>query len=259
MRNSATNHSGMTEAKSKQGKVTPENLEEAAKLRPLWEAAKAEGRVTSQEAFGAANDIGNQAAVGFFLNGKTALSMKAAIGFARGLGCRVDAFSPRLAKEIKGIASAAAPGLRAGLDRLAGPKGSAPVNNLTAESWVDQSVSHFERTVLPTITWEDAMRGDELPTEFCLVAPDDALAPKLRAGTKIIWSTTKPPKLGAPILIRTREGHVYMRLMGERPLPGGFIAAPRTQGPTFRTFDSEKDGLTILAVFDGLRGDYEDF
>jgi hypothetical protein len=58
---------------------------------------KANG-VATQAAFGEAYDIGNQAAVGFFLNGQTALSLKAARGFALGLGVQIDAFSPRLAE-----------------------------------------------------------------------------------------------------------------------------------------------------------------
>lgn len=51
MHNSATNHPGMPEVRSKQGKITPEHRQEAAKLKALWEEAKATGSVTSQEAF----------------------------------------------------------------------------------------------------------------------------------------------------------------------------------------------------------------
>jgi hypothetical protein len=86
---------------SKRGNVTDEHRQEAARLRALWERErerlKAAG-LGSQEAFGAEFKIGNQAAVGFFLNGKTALSPKAAAGFARGLRCDVKDFSPRLAE-----------------------------------------------------------------------------------------------------------------------------------------------------------------
>ena len=92
----------MTEDTNKRGKVTDEHRQEAARLRSLWDRRNAERRDAgqprlTQEAFGAEFGIGNQAAVGFFLNGKTALSIKAAAGFARGLGCRIGDFSPRLA------------------------------------------------------------------------------------------------------------------------------------------------------------------
>jgi hypothetical protein len=85
---------------SKQSKVTDEHRHEAALLREIWERKQPELRARghgTQAAFGHEFDIGNQAAVGFFLNGKTPLSAKAARGFATGLGCRVADFSPRLA------------------------------------------------------------------------------------------------------------------------------------------------------------------
>lgn len=67
----------MGETKNRRGTVTPENLEEAARLKRLWLDAQPALRkqgLGSQEAFGAHFGIGNQAAVGFFLNGHTALS-----------------------------------------------------------------------------------------------------------------------------------------------------------------------------------------
>lgn len=85
---------------ARRGNVTDEHRAEAARLKAIWlrerDRLLASG-VGSQEAFGQAFEIGNQAAVGFFLNGKTALSPKAAAGFAKGLRCHVADFSPRLA------------------------------------------------------------------------------------------------------------------------------------------------------------------
>jgi transcriptional regulator with XRE-family HTH domain len=74
--------------------VTPENLEESRKLKAIWDA---KSKLTQTE-FGERYDIGSQAAVGFFLNGKSALSMKAARGFARGLGVPIADFSFRLSR-----------------------------------------------------------------------------------------------------------------------------------------------------------------
>lgn len=84
----------------RRGKVTEEHAEEARRLKELWlesEGSRARRGVKSQEAFGQEFKIGNQSAVGFFLNGQTALSMKAARGFARGIPCDIADFSPRLA------------------------------------------------------------------------------------------------------------------------------------------------------------------
>jgi len=69
-------------------------------LRAIWNRMKdtlAERGWATQEKFGHQFGIGNQSAVGAFLNGRTALSPKAAAAFARGLNCKVSEFSPRLA------------------------------------------------------------------------------------------------------------------------------------------------------------------
>jgi len=86
--------------KNRQAKVTPENLEESARLRALWELHQprlAQLGYGTQELFGAKFNIGGQAAVGHFLNGRSPISLKAALGFSRGLGVPVADFSPRLA------------------------------------------------------------------------------------------------------------------------------------------------------------------
>jgi transcriptional regulator with XRE-family HTH domain len=86
---------------SRRAKVTPETKEEARRLSELW-ATRAH---PSQAEFGETYGVGNQSAVGQFLRGDTPLSLKAARGFAEGLGVRIEDFSPRLAAEAAAIAS----------------------------------------------------------------------------------------------------------------------------------------------------------
>lgn len=85
---------------TRRAKVTPEHQEESRRLLSIWNRMKptlvARGYGT-QEAFGAMFSVGNQAAVGHFLHGRSAISMKAAVAFAQGLECKVSDFSPRLA------------------------------------------------------------------------------------------------------------------------------------------------------------------
>lgn len=88
----------------RRSKVTPEHLEEARKLKAIWDRERPRLKAASlgtQEAFGHHYDIGNQSAVGFFLNGQAPLSLKAAVAFARGLGCAVSDFSDRLARQLR--------------------------------------------------------------------------------------------------------------------------------------------------------------
>lgn len=88
---------------NKKAKVTDEHREEARALKEIW--IKANPR--SQKEFAVEFGIGGQTAVSNFLNGTSALSLKAATGFAVGLGCRIEDFSPRLAAEAAHIAEAA--------------------------------------------------------------------------------------------------------------------------------------------------------
>lgn len=88
----------------RKAKVTDVHRAEAAKLRELW--PKRPGQET-QAVFGETYGVGNQSAVGQFLRGDAPLSLKAARGFAEGLGCEISAFSPRLAASAASIAAVA--------------------------------------------------------------------------------------------------------------------------------------------------------
>lgn len=48
--------------------------------------------------------LGNQANVGHYLNGRSALNLKAARAFAEVLGCDIGDFSPRVARELASLA-----------------------------------------------------------------------------------------------------------------------------------------------------------
>lgn len=80
----------------RKAKITPENVQEAAKLRAIWDATPDK---PNQAIFGDRFEIGSQSAVTLFLNGKTPLSLKAARGFAKGLRRDIAEFSTRLAAE----------------------------------------------------------------------------------------------------------------------------------------------------------------
>lgn len=80
---------------SKKAIVTEEHREESALLSALWDRLPH----PNQTIFGEQYDVGSQSAVGQFLRGDTPLSLKAAAGFAMGLGVKISEFSPRLAKQ----------------------------------------------------------------------------------------------------------------------------------------------------------------
>lgn len=91
---------------TRKAKITPEMKEEAQRLRKLWDERSHPGQAEFGEKYG----IGNQSAVGQFLRGETPISLKAARGFAQGLGCTIEEFSPRLAQEAAALANLAPAG-----------------------------------------------------------------------------------------------------------------------------------------------------
>lgn len=77
-------------------KVTSETLEESRRLKAIWDSTEHPGQAIFGEEFG----IGSQSAVGQFLRGERPLSLKAAIGFSKGLKCNISDFSTRLTETI---------------------------------------------------------------------------------------------------------------------------------------------------------------
>lgn len=119
----------MAQHESRRAKVTPETKEEARKLRELWDSRSH----PSQAEFGEIYGIGNQSAVSQFLRGYAPLSLKAAYGFAQGLRCRIEDFSPRLASEAAAIGGmVAGGGLSTEFAALA-----AAAEQLTTTEWRD--------------------------------------------------------------------------------------------------------------------------
>lgn len=94
----ATNNRCMTA--DKRAKITDLHLKEAAKLKALWDARQH----PTQAVFGERFDLGNQANVGHYLNGRSALNLKAARAFAEVLECDIADFSPRVAQELAALA-----------------------------------------------------------------------------------------------------------------------------------------------------------
>lgn len=94
--NSAANNLEVTDPK--RAKITDEHRAEAERLFALWKASTSR---RSQADFGEHYGLGNQANVGHYLHGRSALNPKAAAAFAAELGCQVEDFSPRVAAEVR--------------------------------------------------------------------------------------------------------------------------------------------------------------
>ncbi|WP_395026572.1 helix-turn-helix transcriptional regulator [Comamonas odontotermitis] len=129
----------MTEKKAPIADVT---AQEAMRLRALWNSTEHPG----QAVFGEEFDIGSQSAVGQFLRGLRPLSLKAAIGFARGLKCSIEDFSPRLASTA---AQAAAVGLPQGSSSGSPAEEVAQLHIGTHEQMPPPSVGPSSEVIIP--------------------------------------------------------------------------------------------------------------
>lgn len=96
----------------------------------------------------------------------------------------------------------------------------------------------------PLITWGENMHKD-LPRKFRVAAPDDSMAPRVRAGELLEFDTSLQPRAGDGVLVRDDAGHHFFRIYRERR-PGHWEAA--ALNPAFQGLDSERDGLHVLAV-----------
>lgn len=116
---------------------------------------------------------------------------------------------------------------------------------------VAHEVSHRGRTVAPPhIAWDDLMRIP-LEAEFQTVAADDAMAPEVPRGSRVIFVTGVQPVAGDFVLVADNQGVHYLREY--RQLRPGHWQA-HALNPAYLPLDSERDGLRVLAVFDGMRG-----
>ncbi|MES4613565.1 LexA family transcriptional regulator [Ewingella sp. CoE-038-23] len=81
--------------------LTTEQLEDAKRLKALYESKKKELKVTQ---YTIADELGiSQGAVGHYLNGRNALNAKIAASFAKVLEISIADFSPKLAKEASSL------------------------------------------------------------------------------------------------------------------------------------------------------------
>ena len=81
-------------------------LQDSARLKSLFQAKRGELKLTQEKLAADLGDGVTQGAVSHFMNGRTALSVNAAVVFARALGVPVSEISPTLAAQIEKMSEA---------------------------------------------------------------------------------------------------------------------------------------------------------
>lgn len=84
-----------------------------------------------------------------------------------------------------------------------------------------------------------------LPQAFKLAAPDDSMAPRLRAGQIVEFETGIDPRPGDGVLVADSDNKPYIRLFVEGR-QGHWEA--HAVAPGYRVMERDADGLKILAV-----------
>ena len=120
-------------------------------------------------------------------------------------------------------------------------------NPTTWSSGVAQFMSQLRPQTVPSITREQLMSEfrDSPPEVFRLAAFDEAMAPRVKPGAVLTFSTSEEPRPGDGVLIRDASGAVHFReyLMGR---PGVWVA--HAENRLYQPMESDRDGLEVIAV-----------
>lgn len=100
----------------------------------------------------------------------------------------------------------------------------------------------------PTVTW-GAMRHEALPGVFLLTVPDNAMADRVLKGHIARFNKHLDPRAEDGVLVEDRAGKWHIRIYSPGA-EGRFSALAKN--PAYQPLESERDGLTVLAVLVGL-------
>ena len=180
----------MTE--SKRQKITDEYLEEAARLKTLWNARPQR----TQAEFGERYGLGGQANVGHYLLGRSSLNAKAVAALSTKLGIPASEFSPRVAAALRKMTSG-----------IPVPAALAPVG-VPISSW-DEPPDSYVR--LPVMC--DAPAGPERFPQLEKVRPVDVLESYIR---KKLNASPGSLKVSEELPLREVPGrlHIQGRVLG---------------------------------------------
>lgn len=90
-----------------------------------------------------------------------------------------------------------------------------------------------------------------LPELFLIEAPDDAMAPAVRKGQRVEFSTGLTPNPDDGVLVRDKVGNLYFRQFKPRRA-GLWEAHPKNSA--FLPLSSTEDGLEVVAVLTAVHG-----
>lgn len=182
--------------------LTTEQLEDAKRLKALYESKKKERGVT-QYTIADELDI-TQGAVGHYLNGRNALNASVASSFAKLLGVNVSDFSPTLASTI---ASQAEVSGETTLEYAGKPRmGAIPVVG-EAILGVDGMIDMVEIRA----GWLQIYSSDK--EAYGLKVKGDSMHPRIQSGEFVVIEPNTHVHSGDEVFVRTTDGHNMIKVM----------------------------------------------
>lgn len=180
--------------------LTTEQLEDAKRLKALYESKKKELGVTQ---YTIADDLGiTQGAVGHYLNGRNALNVEVASGFARLLQVSISDFSPSIAAKVAEQAA-----------------------SLNGESNVKYIGEYRPGKRYPVLSSVQAGAWSEACEPYTLKEIDLWLDSDAHIQGDAFWLKVEGDSMTAPVGLSIPEGTFVLFDTGREPINGSLVIA----------------------------------
>ncbi len=180
--------------------LTTEQLEDAKRLKALYESKKKELGVTQ---YTIADDLGiTQGAVGHYLNGRNALNVEVASGFARLLQVSISDFSPSIAEKVAEQAA-----------------------SLNGESNVKYIGEYRPGKRYPVLSSVQAGAWSEACEPYTLKDIDLWLESDAHIQGDAFWLKVEGDSMTAPVGLSIPEGTFVLFDTGREPINGSLVIA----------------------------------
>lgn len=186
---------------SNKNKLTTEQLEDANRLKALYESKKKSLGITQQQ-IADMLDI-SQGGVGHYLNGRNPLNVQIASVFSNVLQVPIDDFSPTLAKEAEMITNALSP-------NVSNPRPYRPAPKY------------------PVISWVQAGSWNEACEPYTLDQIDEWYESEVHVQGSAFWLRVEGDSMTAPSGQSVPDGSLVLVDTGREPINNSLVIAKLT-------------------------------
>lgn len=229
----------------KKTNLTPEQIEDAKRLKAIYEAKKKELGISQQDI---ADALGiSQGAVGHYLNGRNQLNTRAAAEFARILDVSIGDFSPSLAKQVSKTAKAAR---LKGWEQEESFLAMIPFNheiygkNNDTYHPLTKGILAANKGLLsmkgsyPVISWVSAGEWAEACEPYDMHEIDEWYESTAHVEGPAFWLRVKGDSMTSPVGLSVPEGMLILVDTGKEPKNGSLVVAKLTDAneATFKKY-----------------------